>query len=753
MLGKSRRSHYPSVQVLRQTVRMVLIKKIKIPCTPHPQRANRMLSRQVPLATLVLSFVVSWQLLAQESPSKQDAALDSRSWSERDFWQTTEGQAVSKGWEFSDGVVTLAVPGQGGNIVSPPLPSNFELSWKWKIDKGVNGGLKYRVRRFGNELFENSYLGLEYQIIDNKSDSTSNTSTGSIYDLVGPKKDKTLYPPGEWNSSKIIANGDHIEHYLNGELVTSATTSGPEWDTLIAFSKFYGGPEFGCGKDQDRFMLTDHGGRTFYKDFQYTPLPAPKPVERVNYGPYLANATRNSWGNQTSIVVWTRTTRQPEMLRGGKAFQKMTAAEASQLSKRRDAEELQKVQLPPGANLDEMNGAVPGEEGRVRLSYFPEEQRKQTKSLAWIDTNSEKDFTAQWKIEGLKPGTKYITIIEAQTKDGKPSSVLRGSFVTAPLSTVAMPLRFCITTCHDFIRRDDEDNGHKIYPAMKSLAPQFVVHAGDIEYYDKPDPWALTIPLMRFKWGRIFALPNNRDFYNNTTSYFIKDDHDTLANDSWSGQTYGAVTFEEGVKLFNEVQFPSKPERYQTVRWGKDVQLWILEGRDYRSPNNAADGPDKTILGAKQKAWLLKTLNESTATFKLICSPTPIIGPDRDNKKDNHANDNFSYEGAELRQAFSKIPGVMVFCGDRHWQYASVDPQSQLWEFGCGPGSEKHELGWKVGDTRPEHRFLRVQGGFLSGEVSYPDNQTAATLTIRHHDVNGKSVSEFRFPDSFSLPK
>ena len=189
------------------------------------------------------------------------------------------------------------------------------------------------------------------------------------------------------------------------------------------------------------------------------------------------------------------------------------------------------------------------------------------------------------------------------------------------------------------------------------------------------------------------------------------------------------------------------------MRWGKDVQLWILEGRDYRSPNNAADGPDKTILGAKQKAWLLKTLNESTATFKLICSPTPIIGPDRDNKKDNHANDNFSYEGAELRQAFSKIPGVMVLCGDRHWQYASVDPQTQLWEFGCGPGSEKHELGWKVGDTRPEHRFLRVQGGFLSGEVSYPDNQTAATLTIRHHDVNGKSVSEFRFPDSFSLPK
>lgn len=155
-----------------------------------------MLPRRVPLTTLVLFLVFSWQLTAQESNSKQHAEPDSRSWSTRDFWQTTEGKAVSKGWEFSEGVVTLAIPGQGGNIVSPPLPSNFELSWKWKIEKGVNGGLKYRVRRFGKELFENSYLGLEYQIIDNKPDSTSNTSTGSIYDLVGPKKDKLLHPPG-----------------------------------------------------------------------------------------------------------------------------------------------------------------------------------------------------------------------------------------------------------------------------------------------------------------------------------------------------------------------------------------------------------------------------------------------------------------------------------------------------------------------------------------------------------------------------
>jgi alkaline phosphatase D len=672
-------------------------------------------------------------------------------WAERDFWQTTDGKQVSDGWEFKDGAVALVKPGQGGNIVSRPLPSNFELSFSWKIQKGVNGGLKYRVRRFGTTIFDSNYLGLEYQILDNPADSTSNTSTASIYDLVGPKKEKTLHPPGQWNQAKIVALGDSIEHYLNGELVTTGTTSGAAWDTLIAFSKFYGARDFGRSGDQDRFMLTDHGGVTIYKDFVFKPLNAPDLKAIDNEGPFLANASRNSWADQRSIVLWTRTTSRPEILLDGKPFKSISNGQASELAKLKDPSTLEQLQLPDGAGLDEMIGACPGKAGRVRLSYFQEEHRKDVKSLEWITSQAANDFTAQWKLEGLKPGVTYITILEAQNLDGSPTAAIRGAFKTAPAESESSPVKFCITTCHDFIRRDDGPNGHKIYPAMKAIAPDFIVHAGDIEYYDKPDPWALTVPLMRFKWGRIFGLPSNRDFYNHTTSYFIKDDHDTLANDCWPGQTYGAVTFAEGKRLFNEEQFPSKPQRYQTVLWGKELQLWILEGRDFRSPNTLADGPEKTILGAQQKAWLSKSLQESKATYKLICTPTPIVGPDRDNKKDNHANAVFEHEGNELRQMFSKVPGVILCCGDRHWQYASVDERTNVWEFGCGPGSENHELGWKVGDTRPEHRFLRVQGGFLSGELTYDATGSIPRLTMRHHDVTGKQVSEFAFPESFKV--
>ena len=131
----------------------------------------------------------------------------------------------------------------------------------------------------------------------------------------------------------------------------------------------------------------------------------------------------------------------------------------------------------------------------------------------------------------------------------------------------------------------------------------------------------------------------------------------------------------------------------------------------------------------------------------MILSPTPIVGPDRKNKRDNHANDVFAYEGALIRNELAKREGVIVFCGDRHWQYASVDAETGLWEFGCGPGSEKHQFGWKKGDERPVHRFLRVNGGFLTGDLKYPRNaKRPPTLVIRHRKVNGDEVSEFTFP-------
>ncbi len=461
--------------------------------------------------------------------------------------------------------------------------------------------------------------------------------------------------------------------------------------------------------------------------------------------PQLGNGMRNGWADQHSIVIWTRTTARAEMVQDGPEFTTIDREQEREWQNTLSEEQLLEVQLPQGVRLEQMKGACPGAPGEVRLTYFPAGDESSKRTTDWTVTHSSRDYSCQWKLERLKPGTTYNACIEARSiGESEVNAVLRGAFQTAPEPDRPSPQCFCMTTCHDYIRRDDE-LGHRIYQAMTSLKPDWVIHAGDVEYYDKPKPFAWTVELMRFKWARLFALPRLREFYCNHTTYFMKDDHDTLKNDCWNGQKYGVVTFEQGVRLFNTEQFPSRSPRYADVQWGKDIQFWILEGRDYRSPNTMNDGPEKTILGEEQKAWLIKSVRASTATFKLVFSPTPLVGPDRAKKSDNHSNATFEYEGMQLREALSGIKGLIVFCGDRHWQYASVDSGTGLWEFGCGPGSERHELGWREGDIRPEHKFLRVQGGFLSGRLSYGVKDGNPSLSIRHHTVDGEEVSRFEF--------
>jgi alkaline phosphatase D len=253
----------------------------------------------------------------------------------------------------------------------------------------------------------------------------------------------------------------------------------------------------------------------------------------------------------------------------------------------------------------------------------------------------------------------------------------------------------------------------------------------------------MTEELMRFKWDRIFALPWHRDFYRQVTSYFMKDDHDLLRNDSWPGMTYGTVSFNRGIEIFDIEQFPSNKLPYKTIRWGKHLQIWIMEGRNYRSANDMPDGPAKTIWGTVQKKWLFKTITESDATYKVIITPTPILGPDRVNKGDNHANREFKTEGDEIRAFINRFNNVFICNGDRHWQYVTHIEGTNLWEFSTGAGSDSHAEGWPPNDKKPEHRFLRVKGGFLKGSVSLESG--SPVLKFEHFDVDGNIVHKEEF--------
>ncbi len=379
------------------------------------------------------------------------------------------------------------------------------------------------------------------------------------------------------------------------------------------------------------------------------------------------------------------------------------------------------------------NWTVPGEKGKVCFSYWLEGIKNQAVETAWVEVREDSDFCHQVKLDNLAAGTSYRFSAQASTDSGEANH--QGSFTTAPASETAKPILFTVSTCQEFERRDDPSNGHKIYKSMVSLKPDFFIQSGDTVYYDRVEPLAKNMDLARYRWGRMYALPFQREFHRSIPSYWMHDDHDLLKDDAYPGQTYGDLTWEQGVQIWRE-QIPQSDKPYRTFRWGKDLQIWLPEGREFRSPNKMKDSPEKSILGKEQWAWLEETMKASDATFKLYISATPVVGPDRDKKNDNHANQGFHNEGERLREFLTSIPGCFVINGDRHWQYHSIDPETGLNEFACGPASDSHAQGWNPKDKRPEHKFLRVKGGFASIKV---DGEKAV---FTHHDVNGTPVYE-----------
>ncbi len=447
--------------------------------------------------------------------------------------------------------------------------------------------------------------------------------------------------------------------------------------------------------------------------------------------PYQATGFKVGETTPRTAIVWTRLTRNvaanPE---DAPMVTIERPADVNAQSRRKSPVE---VVYPEGSSVETIRHATPGVDGEVRVLYrLP--GTEDWFSTGWQPVDPQRDFTRQFFLESLEPGSRYEVQVESRSTTGDAGQSLTGQFVTAPRPRDAARVVFTVSTGQAFPDRDGP-HGYDIYPAMLALNPDFFVHTGDIVYYDK---LAKSAALARYHWQRTYSLPTNVEFHQLVGSYFEKDDHDTWINDCWPTMktpAMGEFTFAEGLEIFRE-QVPMRGKTYRTRRWGKDLQVWFVEGRDYRSPNTMPDGPDKTIWGAEQKAWFKRTVEASDATFRVLISPTPLIGPDRDNKHDNHSNVEFTHEGNELREFLASQKNMVVVCGDRHWQYLSIHPQTGVREYSCGPASDKHAGGWQQSDFREDyHRYLNVTGGFLSATVERVDD--VPSLTFRWHDSDG----------------
>lgn len=439
-------------------------------------------------------------------------------------------------------------------------------------------------------------------------------------------------------------------------------------------------------------------------------LPSLPPVQTLPAQIAHGNGIKIGEVTPTSVILWTRLTQEDE------AQHRVAAWDSKELPWR-----------------------APHASGEVRFEIRAEGDDASTDATEWTSVGPASDGCHQVLVEGLTPGTSYL--VRAMGRSAEATSAFQGSFTTAPDLTSEESLTFVISTCQDFHRRDDLENGHRIYRSMLALEPAFFVQTGDTLYYDRPKPYAKDLATARYKWNRLYSLPNLRAFHAKVPSYWMHDDHDLLKDDCWPGQSFGDLTFEAGCAIWRE-QVPMSEKPYRTFRWGAHAQVWLPEGREYRSPNNLPDGPKKTILGEEQWRWLEESLGASDATFKFYVSATPVVGPDRLSKKDNHANAGFAHEGKRLRELLASIPGLVVINGDRHWQYHSIDPDTDLHEFGCGPASDAHAAGFSKANQKPWQPFLRIAGGFLTVTVG------AKNARLTHHAVDGSPVNETVIPSA-----
>ena len=173
----------------------------------------------------------------------------------------------TKGWKIDEeGNLTVSKSGTeeagfGGDVVTVDQFENFELMVDFMVTDTGNSGILYRVLEVEDmAIWQNAP---EFQVLDDQTyidmggmDMTTHL-TGDNYDLhssVG----KYSNPVGEWNTAKIIVNGNQVEHWLNGKKTVEYEFLSPEWEALVAKSKFKDYPEYGRTK-KGYIGLQDNG--------------------------------------------------------------------------------------------------------------------------------------------------------------------------------------------------------------------------------------------------------------------------------------------------------------------------------------------------------------------------------------------------------------------------------------------------------------------------------------------------------------